>query len=461
MIVLLLSLVSVVQSVVELSGDSLELSEGAKPHLVLFYAPWCGHCRALHPIWHQISDKLSNKNIVTAKCDATVYRGAAEKFNVKGFPAIRLIGHDRVLDYHGDRTYEDLSDFAVAGSRPFLMSMGSLGKLNDLRKTEDVIFSLKSPTPEMKLCSNIAVTHIIHQTLITEVNNEIFLPVSSLPGQKVNNVTELRPDHSISRSPGFAVFKDDLVLEYTGDLEDCIAMSAWIFSERFAALQKGSYPVIHPLLFLSSKIVFLYSEQDTPAYQAKLSEMRAVSNKRVALAAYGDNMYFIHVDQAEYLENLVSGYVESPSVVIFDPLTEVYTYTTNLTIGIEQLVSDFTKGKTPVWGGGGVANSFKKVWFRIHSTVWPLFTDHPFIMMICLCIPIGLISLCCWDEMRSKNDPIRKICEDKSEMDMLFGDDVEYEDRSGEVEEEERDSASEDSGGEEEEEKEPGLKKDE
>ena len=26
--------------------------------------------------------------------------------------------------------------------------------------------------------------------------------------------------------------------------------------------------------------------------------------------------------------------------------------------------------------------------------------------------------------MRSKNDPIRKICEDKSEMDMLFGDDV-------------------------------------
>lgn len=56
--------------------------------------------------------------------------------------------------------------------------------------------------------------------------------------------------------------------------------------------------------------MFLYSEQDTPAYQAKLSEMRAVSNKRVALAAYGDNMYFIHVDQAEYLENLVSGYVE-------------------------------------------------------------------------------------------------------------------------------------------------------
>ena len=50
-------------------------------------------------------------------------------------------------------------------------------------------------------------------------------------------------------------------------------------------------------------------------------------------------------------------------MVIFDPLTEVYTYTTNLTIGIEQLVSDFTKGKTPVWGGGGVANSFKKVTF--------------------------------------------------------------------------------------------------
>ena len=44
--------------------------------------------------------------------------------------------------------------------------------------------------------------------------------------------------------------------------------------------------------------------------------------------------------------------------------------------------------------------------------------------MLIKSIPTGLISLCCWDEMRSKNDPIRKICEDKSEMDMLFGDDV-------------------------------------
>jgi len=461
MIFILLSLASIVESVVELSGDSLELSEGSQPHLVLFYAPWCGHCRALHPIWHQISDKLSNKNIVTAKCDATVHRGAAEKFKVKGFPAIRLIGHDRVLDYHGDRTYEDLSDFAIAGSRPFLMSMGSLGKFNDLKRSEDVIFSLKSPTLEMKMCSSIAVTHIIHQTLITEVNNDIFLPVSTVPGVKVNNVTALRPDLSISRSPGFAVLKDDIVLEYTGDLEDCLAMSAWIFSERFAALQKGSYPVIHPLLFLTSKIVFLFSLDDSPEYQRKLAEMRTVSSNRVALAPYGDNMYFIHVDQAEFLENLVSGYVEAPSVLIYDPVTEYYTYTTNLTIGLETLISDFSKGTAPVWGGGGVANSFKKVWFRIHSTVWPLFVDHPFIMMLVISIPIALITLCCWDEMRSKNDPIRTICEDKSDMNLLWGDDVEYEDLSGEVEEEnreEKDSASE---GEEEEEKEPALKKDE
>lgn len=51
-----------------------------------------------------MGNKLSRHPITVARIDATVYRTAAEKYNVRGFPTIRLIGRDRTLDYVGDRT---------------------------------------------------------------------------------------------------------------------------------------------------------------------------------------------------------------------------------------------------------------------------------------------------------------------------------------------------------------------
>lgn len=47
-----------------------------------FYAPWCGHCKTLAPIWERIAKALAEvPTIVIAKMDAT-----ANEWNDKGFP---------------------------------------------------------------------------------------------------------------------------------------------------------------------------------------------------------------------------------------------------------------------------------------------------------------------------------------------------------------------------------------
>lgn len=79
-----------------------------KDVLVEFYAPWCGHCKQLVPIYDAVAKKIShNKNIVIAKIDSTA--NEVPGVSIKGFPTIKFFPNgkkDSPVDFEGDRTEE-------------------------------------------------------------------------------------------------------------------------------------------------------------------------------------------------------------------------------------------------------------------------------------------------------------------------------------------------------------------
>merc|ERR1712192_100667 len=89
---------------------SVAMAEG-KDVFVEFYAPWCGHCKKLAPIWDELGEHFKeDDSIVIAKIDMTANELAT--VSVRGFPTLKLFKADNtVVDYSGGRTLEDFIKF--------------------------------------------------------------------------------------------------------------------------------------------------------------------------------------------------------------------------------------------------------------------------------------------------------------------------------------------------------------
>merc|ERR1712112_599025 len=86
--------------------------------LVEFYAPWCGHCKELAPVWDELGEKYKDhENIVIAKIDATA--NELVDVNVQGFPTIKLFKKEtsEVVDFDGKRTMEGFVKFLESGGQ--------------------------------------------------------------------------------------------------------------------------------------------------------------------------------------------------------------------------------------------------------------------------------------------------------------------------------------------------------
>jgi protein disulfide-isomerase A1 len=79
---------------------------------VEFYAPWCGHCKQLAPIWDKLAEKyVESKDIVIAKLDSTA--NELDSITVESFPTIKLFPKDGKdpINYEGARTLKAMADF--------------------------------------------------------------------------------------------------------------------------------------------------------------------------------------------------------------------------------------------------------------------------------------------------------------------------------------------------------------
>ena len=79
--------------------------------VVLYYAPWCPHCKNIMPTWDRLQAESEGSNVSVEKIDCEANPEAAEENGVSGFPTIILYKNGKSVTYEGDRSLDDFKAF--------------------------------------------------------------------------------------------------------------------------------------------------------------------------------------------------------------------------------------------------------------------------------------------------------------------------------------------------------------
>lgn len=119
----------------ELTTDEFETQIKQKQFmLIMFYAPWCGHCKRFKPEFMSAGEKLeANSNIGLGLVDCTTQEKICTRFQVSGYPTLKLFKDGKfVHDYDGARDESGVMEYALTRSQPSSKELKSQAELNEL-----------------------------------------------------------------------------------------------------------------------------------------------------------------------------------------------------------------------------------------------------------------------------------------------------------------------------------------
>ncbi|KAF9102189.1 hypothetical protein BGX27_011131 [Mortierella sp. AM989] len=198
--------------VISLDSSNYEsILKDGQAWMVEYFAPWCGHCKALAPIYEQVAMELKGK-VNVAKVDCPANEAICKSQKIRGYPTIMLHQYGQATEFKTSRNLEAMVQFALGATKPSVKPI-ALGDLQEIKKSGDVSFIY------------------IHDENTSKDTNAAVEKLSQIYyGQATIYSADpvIGRQLSVTALPALIVLKDDRQYQFSGSISDVSATRNWI-----------------------------------------------------------------------------------------------------------------------------------------------------------------------------------------------------------------------------------------
>lgn len=101
-----------------LNTDNFQSEIDGSNYFVMFFAPWCGHCKKLAPTWSKLAEQKKEDSVTTVKIgrvDCTIDGNLCSEQDVTGYPTLKFFksgsSSEEAVKYRGARDLDALNSF--------------------------------------------------------------------------------------------------------------------------------------------------------------------------------------------------------------------------------------------------------------------------------------------------------------------------------------------------------------
>ena len=194
---IVLATVAFTGAALELTPDNWDSETAGKTVFVKFFAPWCGHCKAMKPAWDSLMEDYSSSETVLIGDVDCIGSGKplCDEVGVQGFPTIKYGDPSNLEAYKGGRDLGALQTFA-SDLKP-ACNVGTLENCDEDQKTSIGDFlQVSEEDLQEKVSSYDATLKSIEDTFKSEVQ-KLQTTYQNLNVKKGEDIAELTRESKI------------------------------------------------------------------------------------------------------------------------------------------------------------------------------------------------------------------------------------------------------------------------